>query len=65
MVLTDYRQSLQLWMRSFLVNKVKAETNYIAGYGVQRNDIKELITNRVVSITGLTTFYLRFVVKDT
>ena len=45
MVLTDYRQSLQLWMRSFLVNKVKAETNYIAGYGVQRNDIKELITN--------------------
>jgi len=46
MVLTDYRQSLQLWMRSFLVNKVKAETNYIAGYGVQRNDIKELITNR-------------------
>jgi len=57
MVLTDYRQSLQLWMRSFLVNKVKAETNYIAGYGVQRNDIKELITNRVVSITGLTTFY--------
>jgi len=58
MVLTDYRQSLQLWRRSFLVNKVKVETNYIAGYGVQRNDIKELITNRGVSVTRLTTFYL-------
>ena len=58
MVLTDYRQSLQLWRRSFLVNKVKVETNYIGGYGVQRNDIKELITNRGVSVTGLTTFYL-------
>jgi hypothetical protein len=45
-------------MRSFLVNKVKVDTKDIAGYRAQRNDIKELITNRGVSGTGLTTFYL-------